>query len=434
MHFLALVGLAGCGFIAHTLLILYRHIASPLRSIPGPFIARFTDLWYLYHLRQGRFEVVNQQLHERYGISKPSQPSTSLAVELTSLLGPVVRYGPNRYSFATLDAGKAIYGHGTSFTKSSWYNAWKHPAQWSLFADRDIKRHAANRRLFQNTYSMSSLVSYEPYVDECADLFSQRLTEMAQGGVEVDMGHWLQCYAFDVIGSITYSKRLGFLDQGLDIGGVIHALEGFLGYATLTGVYASIHPYLFGVKNWLAGEKGVGRAYVQNFTKECMVEHQANPKSLSADGDDEDESNDGKAKDFLTKFFGRHIRDPDSFTTIHIAAGCSQNMVAGSDTTAISLSAILYYLLKNPSCMQKIREEITKLQAGGTSSEESITFKESQDMPYLQAIIREALRIHPATGLPLERVVPEGGATISGKFFPEGASVPRSISSHPCAH
>jgi cytochrome P450 len=33
-------------------------------------------------------------------------------------------------------------------------------------------------------------------------------------------------------------------------------------------------------------------------------------------------------------------------------------------------------------------------------------------MPYLQAVMKEALRMHPATGLPLERVVPAGGASI----------------------
>jgi cytochrome P450 len=43
-------------------------------------------------------------------------------------------------------------------------------------------------------------------------------------------------------------------------------------------------------------------------------------------------------------------------------------------------------------------------------------------MPYLQAVIKEGLRLHPAGGLPLSRVVPKGGATIARHFFPEGVS------------
>jgi cytochrome P450 len=96
-------------------------------------------------------------------------------------------------------------------------------------------------------------------------------------------------------------------------------------------------------------------------------------------------------------------------------------MVAGSDTTAISLSAVLYYLLKTPSCMERLQHEIDTCTGKGELSPNP-TFKESQQMPYLQAVIKEALRLHPATGLPLERVVPEGGATISGHFFPENVS------------
>jgi cytochrome P450 len=49
-------------------------------------------------------------------------------------------------------------------------------------------------------------------------------------------------------------------------------------------------------------------------------------------------------------------------------------------------------------------------------------FKEAQNLPYLQAVIKEALRLHPASGLPLGRVVPKGGAEIAGYYFPEQVS------------
>jgi hypothetical protein len=60
---------------------------------------------------------------------------------------------------------------------------------------------------------------------------------------------------------------------------------------------------------------------------------------------------------------------------------------------------------------------------GGDS--DPVTFAQAQKMPYLQAVLKEALRMHPATGLPLGRVVPEGGALIAGKMFPAGVSIPR---------
>ncbi len=99
------------------------------------------------------------------------------------------------------------------------------------------------------------------------------------------------------------------------------------------------------------------------------------------------------------------------------------NIIAGSDTTAISLSAILYYLLKYPNTMKRLREEIQNHEEEGTCSNPVITFKESQDMPYLQAVMKEAMRLHGAVGLPLWRVVPEGGTEIAGKYFPAGTIV-----------
>lgn len=54
-------------------------------------------------------------------------------------------------------------------------------------------------------YSMSALVSYEPYVDNCIGLLQRQLAKFASERSIIDVGHWMQCYAFDVIGEITVS-------------------------------------------------------------------------------------------------------------------------------------------------------------------------------------------------------------------------------------
>jgi hypothetical protein len=47
---------------------LYFHLSSPLRSVRGPFLARFTDTWYLWSIGKGNFEELNLVLHKEYGI------------------------------------------------------------------------------------------------------------------------------------------------------------------------------------------------------------------------------------------------------------------------------------------------------------------------------------------------------------------------------
>ena len=95
---------------------------------------------------------------------------------------------------------------------------------------------------------------------------------------------------------------------------------------------------------------------------------------------------------------------------------------AGSDTTAISLRSIFYYLCKNPRCYVKLVAEIDEMDKNGDLSN-PVSFAEASRMPYLQACMKEAMRIHPAVGQMLERVVPSGGAQFGNIWLPAGTIV-----------
>lgn len=81
-------------FVAYTL---FKVISDPLRDIPGPFLARFTRLWYVFELYKGNFERTNIELHKKYG--------------------GIVRIAPNQYSIDDFEGARAIYGHGNAFVK-----------------------------------------------------------------------------------------------------------------------------------------------------------------------------------------------------------------------------------------------------------------------------------------------------------------------------
>lgn len=105
-----------------------------------------------------------------------------------------------------------------------------------------------------------------------------------------------------------------------------------------------------------------------------------------------------------------------------LVAVCLANIVAGSDTTSATLCGIFFNLLAHPEAFSKLRAELDAATASGELSDPP-TFAEAQKLPYLQAVLKEGMRMHPATGLPFWRVVPKGGATICGMYFPEGANV-----------
>lgn len=393
-------GVLAALLVLRILYALFTRLFSPLRHVPGPVAARFTKLWYVYRMAKGQFQYENIELHRRYG--------------------PVVRIAPNFVSFDDPAALKTVYGIASKFPKSDWYQSWRAPGKenFTLFTDQNIRRHAETRKLFQNLYSMSSLVSYQPFVDECTDIFAERLEEMAARGQPVDFAHWFQAYAFDVIACITYGNRFGFLDRGEDIRGFISSLHYAVRHMSLVGVYPKLHPFLYYLGSRWRTFASTGLADRINFVKERVALRGEERKTR----DPEATLKDGASRDFMDRLWDKHDEDPERLNSHHMFLVGLANINAGSDTTSSTLSGMLYLLLSNPRVMAKLTQEVRDFTANGRLSEYP-TFKECQQMPYLDAVLKETLRLHSAVGLPLWRVVPEGGVEIAGKFIPEGTNV-----------
>lgn len=72
--------------------------------------------------------------------------------------------------------------------------------------------------------------------------------------------------------------------------------------------------------------------------------------------------------------------------------------------------------------MKRLLDEIHDAHAAGNLSP-IVSWKESRQLPYLDACIKEAGRLHPPFGLNLERVVPPGGLEVCGQHLPGGTVV-----------
>jgi hypothetical protein len=206
--------------------LLSNHYTASLYKIPGPFLASITDLWRLFHVRTGHFHVTQIHLHKRYG--------------------PIVRLGPNTVSISDPQAIKTLYAHKSGFLKSEFYPVQHQVANGArletLFTTTDPVFHGRLRRAVGNAYALSSLLAFEPLVDSTILAFLGELEgrfvrglagddreERGEKGI-CDFGTWLQYFAFDVIGELTFSKRLGFLDRGEDVDGIIGSVERNLNY------------------------------------------------------------------------------------------------------------------------------------------------------------------------------------------------------------
>ena len=130
--------------------------------------------------------------------------------------------------------------------------------------------------------------------------------------------------------------------------------------------------------------------------------------------------------DLLSMFLQAKDDRPDFFDDSRVLTMAVSMAFAGSETTGISLAATFYYLLKNPRCYKRLVAEIDAAVASQNiqcCSTGLVTWAESQKLAYLDACIKEAFRLHPAVGLPLERIVPPQGAAICGEHIAGGTIV-----------
>jgi cytochrome P450 len=131
----------------------------------------------------------------------------------------------------------------------------------------------------------------------------------------------------------------------------------------------------------------------------------------------------GSAKsDILDKLNKVHQQKPAEMNEAAVLSMATSNIFAGSDTTAISLRSVIYHLCRSPPSKAKLVAELDSAYARGELSF-PIALAQANKLPYLQAVMQEGLRMHPAVGMTLPRVTPDGGITIAGTFIPQGTVV-----------
>jgi len=128
--------------------------------------------------------------------------------------------------------------------------------------------------------------------------------------------------------------------------------------------------------------------------------------------------------DLLSKLQAGKDQNGNPMGKAELTAEALTLLIAGSDTTSNSTCAIIYHLATNPAVQEKLQKELDDQL--GAEDETAVTGDQAKRIPYLDACINEALRIHSTSALGLPRIVPDEGLTIRGQIFKPGAilSVP----------
>ncbi|KAL4739822.1 cytochrome P450 [Aspergillus similis] len=385
--------------------IIYTRWFHPLAKFPGPFWASVSRVWTVLHVLPGDAEKTQRKLHEKYG--------------------PVVRIAPDELITSDPAAVRTLYGVKAGTVKVCFSIGWNlspRPARFpDHFSSMGGKQHADRRRIVSAVYSMSSILQSEKYIDACIDVWEEKLGEMADGKKSFDLWLWTRMYAYDVIGELFFSKMFGFLAAGGDHLGYIAATDDLIPMQFLAGIMPVYVRPLFLLTGFLLPKVRGALTALTSLTEATTAMIKSRLVALS----ESDSNTKPQRADILGKLLDISHKNGKAldFELADIKMESFGGFFAGSETTALTLSGILYNIFRNRAVYGKLTSEIDAAVAGQQLSKPHITYTEATRLPYLAACIKEGIRMHPITGVSFPRHAPSSGCEIAGYWIPGNARI-----------
>jgi len=227
----------------------------------------------------------------------------------------------------------------------------------------------------------------------------------------VDLARKIQYLTLDVISSIGFGQAFGDIKADADLNDYIRSGEEGLTIVTFSAALG-----LMPILQWppIARLLGPSEKDKSGFGKMMATARGLIDSRLTQSTE--------RRSDMLASFMRHGLTKEELFSEAVL------QILAGSDTTATALRAIMLYLIANPRIYTKLQVEIDAAVASGDApTGRVVSDSKARNFPYLQAVIREGLRIHPPVTDVVPKKVPKGGdtVTIDGKqiFLPGGTDV-----------
>lgn len=330
--------------------------------------------------------------------------------EIHKKYGSFVRVAPNEISVAHNDGWVDIYcrrpGHLPFPKNPIWWGELPGRAP-SIVSAPTLKDHKRMRDLISFCFTPTALQAQEPaislHVNKMIDQLRERCLKTGSKTAIVNIVDWFSFVTFDIAGDLGFAESFHCLD-----GSTMHPwLAELFSYGKIGALVAALRHYMF-----------LFRLFMRSIPKKTMEASQAN-YNWGVEKTNRRLNREVQREDWMKQIL--HNSDEEHGQNLSIEE-LESNMYlmnfAGSDTCATVLSGTANHLIKTPHAMEALVKEVRS----AYSSPLEMTFNSLQQLPYLNAVVQEGLRMCPPNPSGLQHIVPEGGDTVLGNWLPAGVS------------
>lgn len=307
-----------------------------------------------------------------------------------------------------------------------------------------MNRYKHQRRAIGPAYSIKGMEKHEALLDSYITHFISTLHSLNEEFV--DLSEWMHIFALDALATVTLSKSVDYTSKRNDDGNM-SASDKHWAYFTVVGLFPwlveltqsipKIGMYLmmpialaFGlpIPTGLPIFKFAVPNVLDRLSKldsTAGIKPPADRPGLvtsvrdTQEGQEVDEDPPGEEKDLLASLMKLHADKEARFHPAWVLGISLTNFGAGHDTTTITLTSCVWNIAKHAEVQKRLQREFQEKRITRESSYTDIV----GEVPYLWAVMKESMRLFPAIGFMMPRVVPKDGAKVAGRYLPAGTTI-----------
>ncbi|KAK2612686.1 hypothetical protein QQS21_001303 [Conoideocrella luteorostrata] len=389
--------------VAKALYNLYLH---PLAHVPGPFWGRASGIPSWYYAFRGKRHIWLWQQFQIHGHTIRPEPGTVL--------------------FCHPEAYADIYGMKSNVRRSHFYEAFKrNDREKTTLTTIDVAEHTRKRKILNICFTEKLIRAASSFIINHVDRWNQLLLEDSDSTTEwsspIDFSLKVDALVFDIMGDLSLGKSFDIKEPGHNpLREVPHCIAEYMKF-----YYPMCRSPFLKLLLWLK-PRGVDRIF-QHITPPAVQKYNEFIHSNTSDRivlqrEQSSKPETERRQDMF--YFLYEAKNPDTglpaYTEDELRGESSLLIIAGSDTTAVSLSGIFFYLTNDPRRYQKLVDEILMT----FESDADITYgSKLLGCRYLKACVDEGMRLTPSGPSELPREVLAGGIRIMGQNYPPGTIV-----------